>query len=470
MVQIHAPAGARLGKPKRQPAMAEADADADPDDAIVILGAGPAGLAAAQTLREEGFTGPITMISEESELPYDRVKLSKVLGADPKPLRGEEWFEQHNILHRHPVVAVEVNTAERTVYVEHVENTSSQTFRYSKLLCATGGFARTFSEEQKRFHRGFSSACCAAAAPLRLVPPPHAHPRGLARQSPAPSWRASSPCACRTTRRASRRRLRPAWAPRRTSTPTRRASSSWARASLAWRWPPTWRPRAASRTSRCWAWRTSRSSACWGPTSGTACGGCTSSTATSSFACPCACPPSRTTVRPPRARQRRPPRTLTSFTRSSARATGTGRVCGVTFDGETIPADLVVVGAGIIPSTGYLDEAEGVQLNPRGGGVIVDEHLRACEDVYAAGDIAAFPYWAADGEITRVEHWDVAIQQGRIAARNMLGKGEPFRTVPFFWTQQYGAKIRVRYAGHAREWDEQIFQYGKPTDDVRCEE
>jgi len=106
-----------------------------------------------------------------------------------------------------------------------------------------------------------------------------------------------------------------------------------------------------------------------------------------------------------------------------------------------------------------------VTLNPRGGGVIVDQYLEACPDVFVAGDIAAFPYWEADGAITRVEHWDVAIQQGRVAARNMVGKKEPFRTVPFFWTQQYGAKIRVRYAGHAHEWDEQIFQYGKPTDD-----
>lgn len=67
-----------------------------------------------------------------------------------------------------------------------------------------------------------------------------------------------------------------------------------------------------------------------------------------------------------------------------------------------------------------------------------------------------FPYAHATGpggvvEYTRIEHWDVAMDQGRVAARNMMGHGARFDTVPFFWTSQYGKSLR--YAGHALRTD-----------------
>ena len=57
------------------------------------------------------------------------------------------------------------------------------------------------------------------------------------------------------------------------------------------------------------------------------------------------------------------------------------------------------------------------------------------EDVYAAGDIATYTDWRT-GEEMRIEHWRTALQQGRIAARNMIGKKEKNKCVPFFWTAQ----------------------------------
>ena len=66
----------------------------------------------------------------------------------------------------------------------------------------------------------------------------------------------------------------------------------------------------------------------------------------------------------------------------------------------------------------------GVELSTSDGGVIVDEHLRAADDLYAAGDIALFPS-SLTGERQRIEHWRTALQQGRIAARNMAGKNSP---------------------------------------------
>jgi hypothetical protein len=56
----------------------------------------------------------------------------------------------------------------------------------------------------------------------------------------------------------------------------------------------------------------------------------------------------------------------------------------------------------------------------------------------------------------RIEHWRTAQQQGRIAARNMVGRDVAFEGVPFFWTQQFD--LTLRYVGHATSWDEIIYQ------------
>ncbi len=121
-------------------------------------------------------------------------------------------------------------------------------------------------------------------------------------------------------------------------------------------------------------------------------------------------------------------------------------------NGSEIAADLVIVGIGVELNTNCL---EGIKLNEQDNSISVNEYLQTeISDIYAAGDIARFPY-APMEKSTRIEHWRLAAQQGRIAAANMLGKNKPCSVaeiVPFFWSGQYDLKLR--YVGHAEAWDE----------------
>ncbi|WP_419728274.1 FAD-dependent oxidoreductase [Lichenicola sp.] len=118
-------------------------------------------------------------------------------------------------------------------------------------------------------------------------------------------------------------------------------------------------------------------------------------------------------------------------------------------NGQRLEAGLVLASVGIRPATGFA-----ASLGPdEDGGLRTDPGMRVRDGVYAAGDVASFPFDDAVGGAghIRVEHWRVAQQHARVAARNMLGGDARFEQAPFFWTYHYGKRIEVH--GHPDGFD-----------------
>jgi NADPH-dependent 2,4-dienoyl-CoA reductase/sulfur reductase-like enzyme/nitrite reductase/ring-hydroxylating ferredoxin subunit len=117
-------------------------------------------------------------------------------------------------------------------------------------------------------------------------------------------------------------------------------------------------------------------------------------------------------------------------------------------NGQTIEAELVVLGVGVSPRTKLAKEA-GLRVD---NGIVVTENLRtSAAEIYAAGDVARYPD-PISGESVRIEHWVLAERQGQAVARAMLGIVHTFRDAPFFWSQHYDA--RISYIGHASSSNE----------------
>ncbi|HEX5883455.1 MAG TPA: FAD-dependent oxidoreductase [Pyrinomonadaceae bacterium] len=357
---------------RRAPVMCDRDLNTDSRQ-FVIIGAGAAGYAAAQTLREEGFRGNVVMITREDRAPYDRPNLSKDYlhgHAEPEwmPLRPEEFFNEHNIdllLNRE---VKRVDAGAKTITFE-----GGETMEYDALLVATGGMPvrlnvpgadlknvhllRSFADADSIIETARHSrhAVVVGASFIAMEAAYSLCERGLEVTVVAPSQEPFETTLGREVG-ALFRRVHEDHGVR------------FKLGSIVYRFE------------------------------------------------------------------------------------GSHHVEAVALDnGELIKTDMVVVGAGVRPSTYFL---EGVELD-QSGAVVVDSRMRAADGIYAAGDIVSFPDYRT-GEQVRIEHWRTAQQQGRAAARNMVGRDMAFDGVPFFWTRQFD--IGLLYVGHAVSWDEIIYR------------
>jgi 3-phenylpropionate/trans-cinnamate dioxygenase ferredoxin reductase component len=125
----------------------------------------------------------------------------------------------------------------------------------------------------------------------------------------------------------------------------------------------------------------------------------------------------------------------------------------VTESGTTVEGDMVVVGAGVRPDV-MLAQRAGLDVND---GVVCDETLQtSVGGIYAAGDICSYQS-VVHGRRLRVEHWDVAMQQGMHAGRAMLGETKPYDVVPYFFSD-LADWASLEYVGPATDWDEVIWR------------
>ena len=355
-------AGKRVAMPKNpavQPAVPES---------VVIVGGGTAGHAAAETLRREGYTGPVTVLSADTALPCDRPNLSKsyLEGTAPAewlPLRPVEFYQDKRIEVRLNTQVTGIDTAQRQVQLAGGER-----LPYGALLLATG------------------------AEPIRLGIPgadlPHVHYLRTQADGEALSEAAGS---------------------------AKRAvviGASFIGLEVT----------ASLRARGVEVHVVGRETELMQKVLGTQVGNY-----------------------------------LQSLHEKHGVVFHLGReatrmdASTVTLDnGETLQADLVVVGIGVRPNLA-LAESAGLAIDK---GVLVDEYLQtSVPGIYAAGDIARWPD-ALTGERLRVEHWVVAGRQGQTAARNLLGQRERCDLVPFFWTEQYD--FALAYVGHAERFDEAV--------------
>jgi 3-phenylpropionate/trans-cinnamate dioxygenase ferredoxin reductase component len=135
---------------------------------------------------------------------------------------------------------------------------------------------------------------------------------------------------------------------------------------------------------------------------------------------------------------------------------GEGRVRKVlTRNGLELPAELVVVGVGVTPEV-RLAKAAGLEIGERGG-VRCSTHLEtSVAGVFAAGDMCEYDSPMHGGPI-RVEHWDVALNQGRAAAQNMAGADRPYGVVPYFFSD-FADWVSLESVGPAYHWDAEILR------------
>lgn len=126
-----------------------------------------------------------------------------------------------------------------------------------------------------------------------------------------------------------------------------------------------------------------------------------------------------------------------TFGQQVSRVTQNAVVLG---DETEIKADLIVAGIGSLANTNLAEDAGITVAN----GITVDAEMRTnVADIYAAGDCCSFPLYGDAGQMTRLESWQAAGDQGVLAGRNMAGASDTYTQVPWFWSNQYDHVLQV---------------------------
>ncbi|HEX2072589.1 MAG TPA: FAD-dependent oxidoreductase [Geodermatophilus sp.] len=350
-------------------------------DPFVIVGAGLAGAKAAETLRAEGFDGPVVLLGEEPEQPYERPPLSKqyLLGAaerDAAHVHDGGWYAEHGVDLRTGVRAVRLDPAVHRVILD-----SGEQLPYARCLLTTGASARR----------------------LRV---PGADLDGVRY--------------LRTLADADRLRTDLAGGGRRVVV----VGAGWIGLEV------TAAARSHGNTVTVVEPQPTPLHAVLGAEMGRV------------FA---------------RLHRDHGVELLTDTVVREIRGSG-GRVTTVVTDGHAgLPADLVVVGVGVVPDS-RVAAAAGLEVD---NGVVVDEALRcSTPDVHAAGDVAS-AFHPLYGRHVRVEHWANALNQGPAAARSMLGQEVVYDRVPYSYSDQY--ELGMEYSGLAGPGDTVVCR-GNPDD------
>ena len=351
------------------------------DDVYVIIGASLAGAKAAETLRDEGFTGRVVLIGEESELPYERPPLSKgyLLGNDPRDggrVHDADWYAENHVELRLGTVANDLDATRRLITLHPADS-----LHYDKLLLATGSRVRTLT---------IPGSDLTGVHYLRTLDHADALLAGL------------------------------------------RAGGSVVVVGAGWIGLET---AAAARHHGCSVTVVEMDSL-----------------------------PLRRVLGDEVATVYRDLHVAHGvnfrFGAGLSEFRGEdGHVTGVLLaDGTVLPADLVAVGVGIRPAVELAEDA-GLRID---NGIVTDATLRTSdENIWACGDVVSWFHPLLNAQI-RVEHWANALNGGPAAARSMLGKGEDYAPVPYFFSDQYD--LGMEYAGWVTPggYDAVVFR-GDPT-------
>lgn len=357
-----------LADPKVQRTMCQASESSDKK--VLIIGGGPSSVKCAETLRQEGFTGEITIATQENNLPYDRPKLSKAMdiAADKIALRNADFYSKADItiLKQRQATAVDVSN-------KNVTFQDGSSLPYTSLVVATGG-----------------------------------RPRML----PIPGTDLQNVYQLRTPEDANQ------IAERAAGKNVVIIGSSFIGMEVA--------------------------SALAG-------------TATSVSVVDIIKVPFQLVlgekVGSVLQKMHEDNGVKFYFERGIKEFVGSdGKVTEAVLSDDTrLPADLCIIGVGVVPATDFI-KGSGVEMTDRGF-IPVNKMMQTNQpDVYATGDIVEFPLFSVGDKNVNIQHWQMAHAHGKTAALGILGKDEPIKSVPFFWTVQY--KKSIRYTGYGPGYDD----------------